>query len=70
MKKILTVIFQYGLLCVLLYGFLPTIVWIFGGNFTYLSHNEIYIVFGSITSLIVSAIILENIEKDHKIEKP
>lgn len=63
MKKFLCSFTQYMILVVLLYGFLPTIVWIFSGEFKEVSQNMYYIAIGGLVSLIGAAAIMEDISK-------
>lgn len=56
MKKLLR-LFVLSLLFIILfaiaYAVLPTIVWLYGGEFKTISHNLAYVVFGSMAILIM-----------------
>jgi hypothetical protein len=56
MKKLLR-LFVLSLLFIILfaiaYAVLPTIVWMYGGEFKAISHNMAYVTFGSIAILIM-----------------
>lgn len=59
MKKLLR-LFVLSLLFIILfaiaYAVLPTIVWLYGGEFKTISHNLAYVIFGSMAILIMLAI--------------
>ena len=41
---------------VLLYSFLPSIVWVFGGSFREVSQSVPYVMFGGIASIVVTGV--------------
>ena len=64
--RLLSCIFIYILLVILIYTIIPSIVWIFGGNFLQILQDPFYATCGTIASLICSGIIMsEAFDEDY-----
>lgn len=60
MKDFLISFITFFILVILFYGFIPALVWVFGGEFQEVSTNDFYMFVGGIGSFCMASIVMQD----------